>query len=130
MNRVPRDRLGDGPLCGHCRAPLLDGRPIELDRARLARHVGRDELPLLVDFWAPWCGPCRMMAPVIAQAAADYQGRLRFAKVNTEAHPGSAEQYGIRGIPTLILFRGAREADRLSGALDRAALRRWLDARL
>jgi thioredoxin 2 len=115
-NRVPGDRLGQGPKCGSCGAPLVSDQPREIDLATLEKAVGTDGLPLLVDFWAPWCGPCRAMAPEFARAAAVLKGRARLAKVNTDRHADAAIRYQIRGIPALILFRDGGEAGRLQGA--------------
>ena len=126
VNRVTPERLGDRPRCGHCRQLLLPGRPLELDGAKLERLLQREGLPLLVDFWAPWCGPCKNFAPVFADAARRWEPHLRLAKLDTEAEPLVAERFGIRSIPTLMLFRHGQEYARQSGALNRDQLDDWL----
>lgn len=126
VNRLPRDKLGAGGRCGKCHQPLFHGRPFELTQANFGTHVGRSDLPILVDFWAPWCGPCKMMAPVFEQAAAELEPNVRVAKVNTEQEQALAARFGIRSIPTLALFQGDREVARTAGAMDLASLLRWV----
>jgi len=128
VNRVPAERLREGPGCGQCHRPLFSGHPVELSAARFAKHIARNDVPVLVDFWAPWCAPCRMMAPAYAQAAGMLEPELRLVKVDTEAESALGAQFGIRSIPTLVLFRGGREIARQSGALGAAEIVRWVRA--
>jgi thioredoxin 2 len=130
VNRVPEERFRDQPKCGACRAPLFDGHPVELGQRDFRTHVERGEIPLVVDFWAPWCGPCRMMAPVFEQLAGQWRGRAQFAKVNTEAEGALAAQFAIRSIPTVALFRGGREIGRTAGAMDASRLQQWIESSL
>jgi thioredoxin 2 len=115
-NRVPQERLGAGPKCGTCGAPLVGPKVAALDFATLQKAIRTDEVPLLVDFWAPWCGPCRMMAPEFARAATELSPGVRLAKIDTQDHPAASQKFGIRGIPLLILFHKGRELGRLAGA--------------
>lgn len=127
-NRVPAERLADGGTCGKCKQALFSGAPLELDGAHFDSHVTRSDLPVVVDFWAPWCGPCRMMAPAFAQAAKQLEPRYRLAKVNTEEEQALAARFQIRSIPTLIVFRQGREIARQSGAMDAGSLVRWIQS--
>lgn len=124
-NRLPAARLADGGNCGKCKARLFSGEPVELGEADFDTHLGHSEIPLLVDFWAPWCGPCRAMAPAFAQAAKQLEPEFRLVKVNTEDEQQLAARFGIRSIPTLALFRNGREVARQAGAMDAAHLIRW-----
>ena len=124
-NRLPAERLADGGTCGKCKSRLFGGTPVELDAANFDSHVGRSGIPVLVDFWAPWCGPCRTMAPAFAQAAKQLEPEFRLAKVNTEDEQQLAARFGIRSIPTVALFRNGREVARQAGAMDAGSLMRW-----
>jgi thioredoxin 2 len=125
-NRVMSSRLNEEPKCGHCAAPLLTDKPIELDETQFDQFISHTELPVLVDFWAPWCGPCRVMAPHFERAAAQLKGRVRLVKVNTEQSPALAARFHIRAIPTLVLYHAGKEVKRMSGALDTAELVKWV----
>ena len=130
-NRVRREQLGSAPDCGNCKRALFDGHPAALDEAAFDKHVARSGIPVLVDFWAPWCGPCRMMAPAYEQAAALLEPHVRLAKVNTEVVQQLGARFNIRSIPTLALFIGGREVARQPGAMTNAAdIARWARSHL
>ena len=128
--RVPSDRSDQHPKCPRCKSELLTGTTVSLDKDSFATYIQRTSLPVLVDFWAPWCGPCRMMAPVLERAGYEHATTLQVAKVNTDEQQELAGMFNIRSIPTLILFRDGREIARQSGALDGGTLARWIDSSL
>lgn len=129
VNRIAAGRLGERPNCGKCHQPLFTGHPTELTAATFQQHIGRSDIPVLVDFWAPWCGPCKMMAPQFVQAAAQLEPRVRLAKVNTEAEQMLGTQFAIRSIPTMALFRGGREVARQPGAMSASDIVQWVRSR-
>ncbi|HEY4372241.1 MAG TPA: thioredoxin TrxC [Burkholderiales bacterium] len=129
-NRVPAERLAEHPVCGKCKQALFTGKPVELGEGDFAAHLAATEIPVVVDFWAPWCGPCRTMAPHFERAAALLEPQVRLAKLNTEEAQAVAARYGIRSIPTLIMFRNGHEVARQSGAMDANSLVNWVRGHL
>jgi thioredoxin 2 len=127
INAVPTDRPAEAAKCGRCHEKLFQGAPLELSGAQLERHVANSDVPVIVDFWAPWCGPCRAMAPIFERAAASLEPRARFVKVNVDDNPEAAQRYGVQSIPALFAFSGGKLADRQVGVADMAALRGWVD---
>ena len=130
INRVPETRLIAHPKCGKCGQQLFSGKPIELSQASFQRHLQKNDIPILVDFWAPWCAPCKMMGPAFAEAAAQLEPRLRLAKVNTEQEQNLGAQLNIRSIPTMVLFLNGREKARQSGAMNSGGIIQWVNSQL
>lgn len=130
INRIPAERIRDKPKCGKCAAALVNGRPVELNARNFAKMTAKSDLPVIVDFWAPWCGPCKMMAPAFSEAAHKFAGSAVLAKLNTEDVPTIGAEYNIRSIPTLIVFRGGREVARQSGAMDSGTLQGFIEGQL
>jgi thioredoxin 2 len=130
VNRIPPERLTAQPKCGKCGQPLFSGKPVELSQSSFQKHLQKNDIPLLVDFWAPWCGPCKMMAPAFAEAATLLEPRMRLAKVNTEVEKTLGAQFNIRSIPTMVLFQNGVEKSRQSGAMNSSGILQWVNSQL
>lgn len=130
INRIAAERLSQHPRCGQCKQPVFNGRPLELSGKNFQQHIARNDIPVVVDFWADWCGPCKMMAPAYAQAALALEPQVRLAKLNTEPEQAVAAQFNIRSIPTLVIFKSGREIARLSGAMKTADIVRWVNSHI
>ena len=130
VNRVPQNRLGEGGNCGKCKQPLITGRPVNLNESSFSQHVDKSDIPVLVDFWAEWCGPCKMMAPAFEEAAGQLAPYVRLAKVNTEQAQNLSMRFNIRSIPSLVLFQRGREIARMAGATNAAGIVSWVRQQL
>ena len=127
VNRIIAERLAQHPRCGQCKQALFTGHPLELTSRNFQQHITRNEIPVVIDFWAPWCGPCKMMAPSYTQAAAILEPQVRLAKLNTEQEQNIAAQFNIRSIPTLIIFKTGREIARQAGAMNASDIVHWIN---
>ena len=129
-NRIPEDRKASQGQCGKCKQPIWSGKPVELTDSTFSKYTSKNDMPVIVDFWASWCGPCQMMAPVFSEVASEMKDAALFAKVNTEHAQQTSTQFAIRSIPTLALFRNGKEVDRIAGALPGPQLKQWIQQAL
>jgi len=126
-NRIPYERISDGPKCGQCKKPVIQTKPIDLDSSSFLKHINNSDLPVIVDFWADWCGPCKMMAPIYEKTTGEMNTKFQFTKLDTQKHQQLAARYKIQSIPTLAVFRRGKEIARQSGALPAQQFKQWLD---
>lgn len=127
INRIPTAKIDARPACGKCRKALFNQRPVALNSENFQKHINKNDIPVVVDFWAPWCGPCKMMAPAFEHAAAQLEPRARLAKLNTEDEQNIGARLNIRSIPTMVVFKNGREVARQAGAMSAADIRSWVE---